>query len=417
MVLVPVPLPSHEKSMRFAEAAAMIEQTCGIVTPVETVSLNAARSRLLAHNIVAPISVPPANNSAVDGYAFRQSDLGQKGRTEFRLVGRAAAGHPFGDSLRPGEAVRIFTGAMMPDRADTVAMQEDVIATGAVVHISAGMVTGDNRRKAGEDIAAGSKVLPAGRRVGPAEIGLLTALGIEKIAVRAPLRVALFSTGDELIDAGTTPRPGQIYDSNRPVLLGLLHGLGMEVDDLGILPDCPETIRGGLAAAAVRHDAVICSAGMSAGDEDHIRSAVETLGTLDFWNVAIKPGRPIAVGRIGGVPFFGLPGNPAAMVVTFLMIVRPALLRLAGAEPHKLRRFPVSADFSMRKKPGRREFLRCTLHEIAGGRLAARRLQRHGSGMVSSIADSEGLLEIAEDTADIQPGMVFPFIPFGGLGL
>jgi molybdopterin molybdotransferase len=211
--------------------------------------------------------------------------------------------------------------------------------------------------------------------------------------------------------------PGQIYDSNRPVLLTMLKHLGIAATDLGILPDQQPVIAARLAEAAQTHDAVVCSAGMSVGDEDHVKAAVRSLGVLDFWSVAIKPGRPIAVGKIGETPFFGLPGNPVAMIVTFQTIVRPALLRLAGALAVEPRHFPVTADFQLARRTGKREFLRCTLHPGEGHNLLARRFERGGSGVLSSVADSEGLLEVAEEITEIAPGMTLPFIPFSSLGL
>jgi molybdopterin molybdotransferase len=247
-------------------------------------------------------------------------------------------------------------------------------------------------------------------------MGLLASLGLGTVTTRVPLKVAVFSTGDELRDGAAALEPGAIYDSNRPVLLAMLAGMHIVATDLGILPDNRETIRTRLNDAARDHDAVICSAGMSVGDEDHVKAAVAGLGGLDFWSVAIKPGRPVAVGHIADTPFFGLPGNPVAMVVTFAMIVRPALLRLAGAEPQEPRRFPVTADFKMSRRPGKREFLRCTLHDD-GSRLLARRFARNGAGILSSVAGSEGLLELAETVVEVAPGMVFPFIPFSALGL
>jgi molybdopterin molybdotransferase len=354
----------------------------------------------------------------LDGYAFRHADLSDCGHggTRLDVVGTSAAGHPYTSAIRPGEAVRIFTGAVMPYGSDTVAAQEETEVAGRSVMIPGGLRPGENRRVAGEDIAWGSVTLSAGERLGPAAIGLLASLGLATVVTRRPLRVAVFSTGDELRDGGDALRPGAIYDSNRPVLLAMLAGLGVVATDLGILPDDRETIRARLGDAARGHDAVICSAGMSVGDEDHVKAAVVGLGGLDFWSVAIKPGRPVAVGHIADTPFFGLPGNPVAMVVTFAMIVRPALLRLAGATPREPRRFPVTADFTMRHGPGKREFLRCTLHDD-GGRLLARRFARNGAGILSSITGSEGLLELAETIVEIAPGMTFPFIPFSALGL
>jgi molybdopterin molybdotransferase len=408
---------SHpDKPISLAQALAIIADSYEPVTNIETVALGDAHGRILAADIAAPIAVPAADNSAVDGYAFRHADL-VSAQTKLRVTGIAAAGHPYLQDVTAGEAVRIFTGAVIPPGADTIAPQEDVSVAGASVTVPGGLRLGENRRLAGEDIAKGARIRSVGERLGPAEIGLLASVGVAEVAVRAPLRLALFSTGDELREGAVPLGVGQIYDSNRPVLLAMLKGLGIAATDLGILPDRQDIIANHLAEAARSHDAVICSAGMSVGDEDHVKAAVRSLGTLDFWSVAIKPGRPIAIGRIGAVPFFGLPGNPVAMIVTFLTIVRPALLHLAGAQAQNPRRFPVTADFHATRRTGKCEFLRCTLHEGEGHAILARRFARGGSGVLSSIADSEGLLEVAEDLAEIAPGMTLPFIPFSSLGL
>jgi molybdopterin molybdotransferase len=402
-----------DKPISLSDALAAIEHGFQPVAGTETVPLGDAHGHILAADIIAPIAVPAADNSAVDGYAFCHSDRA----SPLRIVGTAAAGRLYTKPVRPGEAIRIFTGAVIPDGADTVAPQEIVSVAGASLTIPVGLKPGANRRLAGEDIAAGSRIRSAGERLGPAEIGVIASVGIAEVAVRTPLRLAVFSTGDELREGPKPLGPGQIYDSNRPVLLAMLKSLGIAATDLGILPDEQEVIAARLAEAAKAHDAVICSAGMSVGDEDHVKAAVRSLGGLDFWSVAIKPGRPIAVGRIGGTPFFGLPGNPVAMIVTFQTIVRPALLRLAGAAKSEPRRFPVTADFHFDRRPCKREFLRCSLQEAEGNVLLARRFERGGSGVLSSVADSEGLLEVAEDIAEIIPGMILPFIPFSSLGL
>ena len=408
---------SHpDKPISLAQALAIIADSYVPVTTIETVALGDAHGRILANDIVAPIAVPAADNTAVDGYAFRHADLASA-ETKLRVVGLAAAGHPYLQNVAAGEAVRIFTGAVIPPGADTIAPQEDVSVDGASVTVPGGLRLGENRRLAGEDIAKGAPIRAMGERLGPAEIEVLASVGVGELAVRAPLRLAVFSTGDELRDGSEPLAAGQIHDSNRPVLLTMLKGLGIAATDLGILPDRREVITARLGEAAKSHDAVICSAGMSVGDEDHVKAAVRSLGSLDFWSVAIKPGRPIAVGRIGAVPFFGLPGNPVAMIVTFLTIVRPALLRLAGAQAQNPRRFPVTADFHLTRRAGKREFMRCTLHEGEGHTLCARRFARGGSGVLSSVADSEGLLEVAEDIAGIVPGTTLPFIPFSSLGL
>jgi molybdopterin molybdotransferase len=409
-------LGHDDAAIDLAEALAVVGRNYAPVAGTEAVALADACQRILTHDVVAPISVPGADNSAVDGYAFRHADLAREGETAFRIAGTATAGHPYARPIGVGEAVRIFTGAIVPKGVDTVVPQEKASAANAIVTIPAGLSLGDNRRVAGEDIAAGARILAAGDRLGPAAIGILASLGIAEIQVRQALKVAVFSTGDELCEASGKLEPGKIHDSNRPVLLAMLKGLGTAATDLGILPDNIDTIRGRLGEAAAGHDAVICSAGMSVGDEDHVKTAVRALGALDFWSVAIKPGRPIAIGRIAKTPFFGLPGNPVAMIVTFAMIVRPALLRLAGAQATAPRRFPVIADFALMRRTGAREYLRCSLSET-GGRLLARRFERAGSGVLSSVSGSEGLLEIAEDIGEIAPGMSLPFIPFSTLGL
>jgi len=402
-----------DKPISLAEALAAIEHAFVPATAVETIPLSDAHCRILAAEIVAPIAVPGADNSAVDGYAFRHADLAGP----LKIVGTAAAGRPYAKPVGPGEAVRIFTGAVIPQGADTVAPQEIVTASGPSLTVPAHLSLGANRRLAGEDIAQGSRIRAVGERLDAPKIGVIASVGIAEATVYAPLRLAVFSTGDELREGAEPLGPGQIYDSNRPVLLAMLRNLGIEATDLGILPDRQDIIAARLAEAARTHDAVICSAGMSVGDEDHVKAAVRSLGGLDFWSVAIKPGRPIAVGRLGGAPFFGLPGNPVAMIVTFQTIVRPALLRLAGATVTEPRRFPVTADFHLTRRPGKREFLRCMLHPGEGHCLLARRFERGGSGVLSSVADSEGLLEVAEDIAQITPGMTLPFIPFSSLGL
>ena len=402
----------QDKPISLAEALEAIAGAFQPVTAAETVPVGDAHGRILAAHIVAPIAVPGADNSAVDGYAFRHADAARP----MKVVGTASAGHPHAKPIGSGEAVRIFTGAIIPKGADTVAPQEIATVSGTTLTVPA-LKPGTNRRKAGEDVALGARIRTAGERLDAPKIGVIASVGIAKVAVYAPLKVAVFSTGDELREGPAPLSPGQIYDSNRPVLLAMLKSIGIAATDLGILPDKKQVIAARLAEAAKTHHAVICSAGMSVGDEDHVKAAVRSLGDLDFWSVAIKPGRPVAVGKIDDTPFFGLPGNPVAMIATFLAIVRPALLRLAGARPSEPRRFPVTADFQLARRTGKHEFVRCSLHEGEGHALFARRFERGGSGVLSSVADSEGLLEVAEDITEITPGMVLPFIPFSTLGL
>ncbi len=272
----------------------------------------------------------PDDNSAVDGYALRFEDLASGAETRLRIAGRAAAGHPFDGAIRSGEAVRIFTGAPMPAGCDTVMMQEDCVAEGEYVRLRPGLKRGANRRRAGEDVRAGNIVLRQGMRLRPQDLGLAASVGRARLRVRLPLRAAVFSTGDELCEPGAPRRPGAIFDANRPVMIGLLDALGCRVSDLGILRDDLAAIRAALASAAGEHDLIVTSGGMSVGEEDHVKAAVRSLGDLHFWQLAIKPGRPIGLGQVRGVPFVGLPGNPVAMMVTFLRIARPMILRLVG---------------------------------------------------------------------------------------
>jgi molybdopterin molybdotransferase len=300
----------------------------------------------------------------------------------------------------------------LPEGPDTVLMQEDCSAEDGNVRIPPGIKRGANRRRAGEDIKAGAKVLTAGRRLRPQEMGIAAALGFTALSVYRPLRVAVFSTGDEVRDPGEALPPGAIYDANRYILLALLGGLGANVTDLGILPDRAAAIRDALTAAAGGHDLILASGGMSTGAEDHVKAAVEAEGKLHFWRLAIKPGRPVAMGQVGLVPFLGLPGNPVAVMVTFLMLARPLVLRLSGAEPDPPRRFRVTAGFDYRKRSNRCEYVRARLERGADGGWLARKFPRDGAGILSSMVESDGLAEIGEGISRIEPGMSVEFIPF-----
>jgi molybdopterin molybdotransferase len=400
-------------TVTFAEALRLIETRCRPATGEETVVLHSADGRFLAADVVASICVPMADNSAVDGYAFRHADLA---RGTLSVIGTAAAGRPFPGTVGEGQAVRILTGGLLPEGCDTIVMQEDTAVEGDRVAVPAQAAPHANIRRAGEDIRSGSILLAAGRHLGPAEIGVLASVGLIAVAVRKPLRVAVFSSGDELLQPGEALRAGAVYDANRPMLCSMLKRLGMAVSDKGVLPDGVGAIRTALSEAARDHDAVVSSAGVSVGDEDHIRAAVLSLGGLDFEGVAIKPGRPMTAGHIAGVPFFGLPGNPVAMMVNFLMLARPGLLALAGATQELPMRIPVAAGFSGRSKPGRREYLRATLGTMAQ-KLAAVPCSRGGSGMLTSMIECDGLIELDEAIATVAEGDIVPFIPLATLGL
>ncbi len=398
--------------MRVEEALALIAQRTHGVTEVESVPLAACLGRVLAEALIAPFDVPPHDNSAVDGYAVFFDDLDQQGETRLPIGARVAAGHALDRPGRRGEAIRIFTGAAMPEGPDTVMMQEDCREEGGQVVILPGIKQGSNRRKRGEDFKAGDLLVPQGRRLRPQDLGQAAACGLKELKVRRPLRVALFSTGDELREGGEPLEPGAIYDSNRATLSALLQGLGCAVTDLGILRDKAAGMEAALAAAAAEQDLIITSGGVSVGEEDHVKPVVEKLGSLHLWRLAIKPGRPIALGQVGRVPFVGLPGNPVAVMVTFLTIVRPLILRLMGAEIPPARRFRVRADFEHKKKAERREWVRASLVELPEGGFAARKFARQGAGILSSLVESDGLVELPEDMTRLEPGMLVDFLPF-----
>jgi molybdopterin molybdotransferase len=402
---------SGQDLMTTAEALALIDREIVPVVTTERVPLTAARGRILADSIDSSGNVPPHDNAAVDGYAFRHADIRAECMTRLPIVGRAAAGHPWQDAVPPGQAIRIFTGAVMPRELDTIAMQEDCNADDDAVSIPAGLSVGANRRLAGEDIAAGSRILSAGHVLRPQDVGLVAATGQSLVSVRAPLRVTVFSTGDEIFEPGQPLPAGAIHDSNRYALMSLIEGMGCRVHDLGILPDDVAAVTAGLKNALRDSDLVLTSGGVSVGEEDHVRDAV-ALGRLNFWRLAIRPGRPLALGNLGDTAFVGIPGNPVAVMVTFMIFVRPIIQRLAGAVSHPPQRFPVAAAFSCRKKVGRREWVRARLDGTIGALPAAKGFERDGAGILTSMVETDGLIELAEDVGEVAEGDVVPFLPY-----
>jgi molybdopterin molybdotransferase len=404
---------------------AEAEQLIGArVTPVsgqEMVPLRAALGRVLTADLIAPVSLPPFDNSAVDGYAVRAEDIDSAREQRLTIVDRVAAGHAATHAVKSGEAVRIFTGAPMPAGADTVFMQEDCRIDGSDVIVPPGLSRGANRRLAGEDIGAGAVALPAGRRLSAQDIALAAALGLTAIEVRRRVRVALFSTGDEIAEPGSPLAGAALYDSNRYLLAAAVARFGAEVTDLGILRDEPKALARAIAAAAVDHDLVLTSGGVSTGEADYVRSAVEDIGRIVFWRVAIKPGRPVAMGVIPGgetgeaAAFVGLPGNPVAVFVTFVRVVRPLLLRLAGALPEPLVAMPARAAFAYKKRKGRREYVRVALRTGADGMIDAFKYPQDGAGVLTSLTQTDGLAELGEDVTNIEPGAVVGFLPYASL--
>jgi molybdopterin molybdotransferase len=404
-----------------AEMERLIAERVVPVTETETVTLAAARGRVVAANVVAPLDLPPFDNSAVDGYAVRHGDLNLDRDTRLAVSGRLTAGTAAAQPLGAGEAIRIFTGAPMPAGADTVFMQEDVTLDGNTLVAPAGLKLGANRRLAGEDTRKGAIVLPAGRRLAAQDVALAAALGLTALAVRRRVRVALFSTGDEIVEPGS-PRPAAaLYDANRYLIAGMLAELGGAVTDLGILKDDPAALASSIAAAARDHDLVVTSGGVSTGEADHVRSAVEQVGRLVFWRVAIKPGRPVAMGVVSGArpgtgtAFVGLPGNPVAVFVTFARVVRPLFLRLAGARPEPLTALPVRLAFSYRKKQGRREYVRVALRPGSDGAIEAVKHPQDGAGVITSLTETDGLVELTEDATTVEPGSTVGFLSYAAL--
>jgi molybdopterin molybdotransferase len=397
------------------EMERLIHDRVHPITETQMVALRDARGRVLAADILAPLDLPPFDNSAVDGYAVQHAKLHPGGETRLIVAGRVTAGQDSARALTMGEAIRIFTGAPMPKGADTVFMQEDCRVDGDAVVVPPGLTVGANRRLAGEDVNAGSVALPAGKMLSATDVALAAALGLTTLQVRRRVRVALFSTGDEIVEPGK-PRPAAaLFDANRYLLAGLLAPLCAEVTDLGIVADDPEALTRAIGEAAKTHDLVLTSGGVSTGEADHVRTAVEKIGRLVFWRVAIKPGRPVAMGVVAGAAFAGLPGNPVAAFVTFVRVVRPLLLRLGGASPQTLVALPVRAAFAYRKKKGRREYVRVALRRAPDGVVEAVKHPQEGAGVITSLTETDGLAELAEDMTTIEPGSTVGFLAYASL--
>jgi len=401
--------------MSVDEAVSIIAARVTAVQDIETVSLTAADGRILAKEISAPLPLPPFTNSAVDGYAVRSGDLAQVAEQAFPVAGRAQAGASAQGPVEPGHAVRIFTGAPMPQGADTVFMQEDVRLDQGRVVLPAGLKPGANVRVAGEDIPAGHSALAAGQRLRPQDVALAAAFGLTHVEVRRRIRVAVFSTGNELVSPGASRGAAQLFDSNRFMLMAMLVRLGCEVSDLGILRDDRVSLASALKSVAGTLDLILTTGGVSTGEEDHVKAAVESVGTLVLWRMAIKPGRPVAMGIIGGTPFIGLPGNPVASFVTFVHVVRPTVLALAGATQQHLIPMPVRAAFAYKKKIARREYVRVNLRKGENGVLEAVKFPREGAGLLSSLVDTDGLVELGEEITLVEPGQTVGFLGYASL--
>lgn len=393
------------------DALALLRGRLGPVTSAETVPLSAALGRVLADHAVAKRSNPPLPNTAVDGYGFAGGRA--VGPHVLPLVqGRAAAGVPYESIVPAGSAIRVLTGAALPDGVDTVILEEDVNTDGARIAFNGPLKQGVNTRKAGEDVCAGDGILPAGRVITPADLALASATGLAELTVRLPLRVGVLSTGDELVEAGEPAGKGQIFDANRPMLLALIRQLGFVPFDLGKAADDREVLRAHLDGAAKQADVILTSGGASAGDEDHMSALLREAGAMQEWRIALKPGRPLALGMWQGTPVFGLPGNPVAALVCTLIFARPAMGLMAGAGWQEPQGFTVPAAFQKRKKPGRREFLRARVRD---GR--AEVFKSEGSGRISSLSWAEGLVELGDGAAEVNPGDPVRFIPYSSFAM
>lgn len=403
-----------------AQLDAALEGVLRELEPIsgfEQVPLTQSGQRILAENVVALEDVPPDNNSAVDGFAVFFDDLNIEGSTELPVVGRAAAGKPYHKLQKRGEAVQIFTGAIMPsgtgvEDPDTVFMQEDCKSLEGRVILPSGIKRGSNCRAAGEDIRSGNCILREGLRLRPQEVGLAASVGRIDLRVRSRLRVAIFSTGDEVMEPGGSRETGKIYDSNRYTLITLLKTIGCSVEDLGVLPDNPDVISTKLLKAASEHDLIVTSGGVSTGEEDHVKRIIDSQGRLFFWRLAIKPGRPVALGEIKNTLFIGLPGNPVAAMVTFLRVARPIILKLAGASNLFPKSYFVSSGFRYKKKPERREYIRVSTKELSNGRLVAEKFSREGAGILSSMVFADGLVELVEGSLGVEKGDLVRYFPF-----
>ena len=408
------------------------ELILSLIEPVagrQRLFIRQALDRVLAEDVISPINVPSHDNSAMDGFALRFADLAADGPTRLTIVGTAFAGRALDKKVGAGETARIMTGASLPEGVDTVVVQEVATVEGDIVIIPSGQHCGQHTRRAGEDLCAGKPALLAGKRLRPAELGILASLGVAEVTVHRRLRVALFSTGDELCSIGTPLKAGEVYDSNRYTLWGMLERMGCEVLDMGVVKDDPAALEAALREAASSADAIITSGGVSVGEADFIKTLMARLGEVAFWKIAMKPGRPMAFGRISNsngngtgtgndsAYLFGLPGNPVAVMVTFYQFVRPALLALAGLTPDdEIPCFPARCTEAIKKGRGRTEFLRGVLFRAAGeSEWSVRPAGAQGSGVLRSMSEANCFIVLPPEQSSIEAGATVSVQPMHGL--
>jgi len=392
-------------SMPVDKARDVISRFLSPVSTTERVHVRAALGRILAEDVISPLNVPAHDNSAMDGYAVRFTDLKTDGEVTLKIAGTSFAGAPYQGAMQSNEAVRIMTGGVVPQGADTIVMQEHVKTKDSLVTIGSGHRKNQHLRRAGEDLAVGQVALKRGLPLRPAEIGMISSIGIAEISVYRRLRVAFFSTGDELVSIGSIPQEGQIFDSNRYTIHGMLTRLGCEVLDMGVVRDDPALLEAAFKQAAANADVVITSGGVSVGEADFVKELLNKLGEVLFWKIAMKPGRPLAYGRIGSAHFFGLPGNPVSVMVTFYQFVRDALLKLAGQDPvPPLPTFKVPCTSTLKKAPGRTEFQRGILTRDANSNWSVRVTGEQGSGILRSMSEANCFIILPTDQGNVTAG-------------
>jgi molybdopterin molybdotransferase len=414
------PTPSTAADLSVDQVQHRLRQQISPISDTESIDLRHALDRVLAQVVVSPISVPPHDNSAMDGYAFDGACLAEDGPVTLKVAGTALAGRAWTRGLQRGECVKIMTGAVMPAGLDTVVPLELTTREGEQVQfVSAQLKAGANRRRKGEDLMAGQPALHAGQRLTPAALGLLASLGLQNLTVYRRLRVAYFSTGDEILSLGEAPREGAVYDSNRYTLTGLLTRLGVEVIDMGVVPDQPLAMQAAFEQATCKADAIVTSGGVSMGDADHTRAMMKQMGEVNFWRVAMRPGRPMAFGQLRSelsksAWLFGLPGNPVAAMVTFLVFVRPALQRLMGCEAPAPALLQARCTEPIRKRPGRTEYPRGIVERDAQGHPSVRTTGPQGSGLLNSMVQANGLIVLSHEQGEVAVGDSVDVMMFEG---
>lgn len=410
--------PEQSSTLSVATAREAIQASIKPISAMHRLSLRASLGRILAEDIISPINVPGHTNSAMDGYALKGEALQSTAFEAFKLIGTAVAGKPFRNRCNAGECVRIMTGAPMPSGTDTVVMQEQAsIDEAQMVRFTAHQKPGQNVRQAGEDIPQGSTVLQPGRRLSAADLGVMASLGIGEVSVKRPPRVAFFSTGDELKGIGETLAEGDVYDSNRYSLYGMLMENGAELLDMGVIRDDPEALRAAFQTASEEADMVISSGGVSVGEADYTKSILQQLGEIHFWKIAMKPGRPLTFGKLGKTLFFGLPGNPVAVMVTFYQFVLPALHYLTTGLPYRPFTLSGVCQSDIRKRPGRYEFVRGLFTPGDDGLINVATIGQQGSGILTSMSRGNCFILLPENCAGIKRGERVEIQPFSSLGM